>query len=340
MMFQEFPDDNKNDDFLNEFRQKIADQSAANFEEKRIEMKRSKSVFIGAVSGVALAGIVGWFVLSPRYAVNNPEEIPVIRRPQTAIKVQPSDPGGMEILNQDKSVYDIVEKKPEDDTKIENLLPPPEQPKLPVIEPVTPAAVVADNKIEIPETLTTEKEAEKVIAKAPKATPAKEEAEDKVVSIKEASQAATVVPAKVETVKIVKGEKVKVPNKNWQIDAKTEAAAKIQQAPASAPVTAEVSAPKVPAAPTAASKTAPAGTWQVQLMSSQNKKAIENAWNTLVKKYPPLQGQPHEIETADLDFDGIFYRLKAGAFADRAGADGLCRDIKALGGTCIVKKKQ
>ena len=43
-MFQEFPDDSKNDDFLNEFRQKIADQSAANFEEKRIEMKRSKSV--------------------------------------------------------------------------------------------------------------------------------------------------------------------------------------------------------------------------------------------------------------------------------------------------------
>ena len=39
-MFQEFPDDSKNDDFLNEFRQKIADQSAANFEEKRIEMKR------------------------------------------------------------------------------------------------------------------------------------------------------------------------------------------------------------------------------------------------------------------------------------------------------------
>ena len=161
-MFQEFPDDNKNDDFLNEFRQKIADQSAANFEEKRIEMKRSKSVFIGAVSGVALAGIVGWFVLSPRYAVNNPEEIPVIRRPQTAIKVQPSDPGGMEILNQDKSVYDIVEKKPEDDTKIENLLPPPEQPKLPVIEPAAPAAVVADNKIKIPETLTTERKRKKL----------------------------------------------------------------------------------------------------------------------------------------------------------------------------------
>jgi cell division septation protein DedD len=141
-----------------------------------------------------------------------------------------------------------------------------------------------------------------------------------------------VAPAKVDTVKIVKGEKVKVPNKDWSINEKTEAAAKLQQAPASVPV-------PTTAEKTVSAKAAPAGTWQVQLMSSQNKKATENAWNTLVKKYPPLQGQPHEIETADLDFDGVFYRLKAGAFADRSGADNLCRDIKALGGTCIVKKK-
>ncbi len=331
-MFQEFPDDSKNDDFLNEFRQKIADQSAANFEEKRIEMKRSKSVFIGAVSGVALAGIVGWFVLSPRYAVNNPEEIPVIRRPQTAIKVQPSEPGGMEILNQDKSVYDIVEKKPEDDTKVENLLPPPEQPKLPIIEPAPQAASVPNDMFEKAETVPVQDEAPKVIAEAQKIVAAKEEAEEKVVSIKEASQAAVVAPAKVDTVKIVKGEKVKVPNKDWSINEKTEAAAKLQQAPASVPV-------PTTAEKTVSAKAAPSGTWQVQLMSSQNKKATENAWNTLVKKYPPLQGQPHEIETADLDFDGVFYRLKAGAFADRSGADNLCRDIKALGGTCIVKKK-
>lgn len=110
-MFQEFPEDNKGDDFLNEFRQKIADQSSNNIEERRNEMKRSKSVFIGAVSGVALAGVVGWFILAPQYSDSGNVEIPVIRRPQTAVKVQPSEPGGMEILNQDKSVYDIIEKK-------------------------------------------------------------------------------------------------------------------------------------------------------------------------------------------------------------------------------------
>ena len=43
-MFQEFPEDNKGDDFLNEFRQKIADQSSANLEERRNELKRSKKI--------------------------------------------------------------------------------------------------------------------------------------------------------------------------------------------------------------------------------------------------------------------------------------------------------
>ena len=60
-MFQEFPEDNKGDDFLNEFRQKIADQSSNNIEERRNEMKRSKSVFIGAVSGSGRRGRLVYF---------------------------------------------------------------------------------------------------------------------------------------------------------------------------------------------------------------------------------------------------------------------------------------
>lgn len=330
-MFQDFPEDNKNDDFLNEFRQKIADQSAASFEEKRNEMKRSKSVFIGAVSGVALAGIVGWFVLSPRYAINNPEEIPVIRRPQTAIKVQPSEPGGMEILNQDKSVYDIVEKKANEPT-VENLLPPPEQPKLPVIEAQAPVVVPAPvAPAENLEALIADSNTPKVIKEAQKIMVAQEVSEDKVVTIKEASTEtqAIVIPAKVETIKVDNSaklaEKAAAKAKDWNLDENPEAPA-------------PVALPSVPAS-TNVSASIPAGSWQVQLMSSQNKKAVEAGWNSMVKKYSVLKNQPHEIEAADLDFDGVFYRLKTGAFNNKADADSLCRDIKALGGTCIVKKK-
>ncbi len=329
-MFQEFPDDNRNDDFLNEFRQKISTQDTSAFEERRNEMKRSKSVFIGAVSGVALAGIVGWLVLSPQYAQNTNIEIPVIRKPQTAIKVQPSEPGGMEILNQDKSVYEIIEKKNGSEPVVENLLPPPEAPKMPVIQAQQPlvsefeiqapvqAPVVQDNPTI--DKIIAESQKDEVIAEAKQiievkeAVAVKEEPAEKVVSIAEVSQEVIVEAPKPEPVKEVKPEPAK--------EVKTE--------------TPKVEEPKPT---TVVLKDIPVGSWQVQLMSSQNKNAVSKSWDSLSKKYAVLKNQPHEIEEADLGFDGIFYRLKAGAFKDRSGADNLCKDIKALGGSCIVKKK-
>lgn len=307
-MFSNLDNDNKDDDFLDEFRQKLGGQDMENFEEKKNEINRSKNVFIGAVSGIALAAVVGWFVLSPRYADAPDAELPVIRRPQNAVKIQPAEPGGMEILNQDKSVYDIIEKKDTSAPVVENLLPPPEEPQLPVIA-AQPETTVADRVTAQIQPTIVEEKAEEIIrvAEAPKPQPVQEP----------------------------KAEPAPVPL--------SQAAAEPAPAPAPEPVVRpepqHAPQPKAAPAPQPQPKAAAAGSWQVQLMSSPNKTAIDSAWKNLVKKYPVLNGQPHEIETADLGSKGTFYRLKAGAFADRAGADNLCNDLKALGGSCIVKKK-
>ncbi len=303
-MFANF-DDNKNDDFLDEFRQKLNTDSSESFEERKNEINRSKNVFIGTVSGIALAAVVGWFVLSPRYAENNSADIPVIRRPQTAVKVQPAEPGGMEILNQDKSVYDIIEKKETDTPKVENLLPPPEEPQMPVISAAQETAPVVEQAEEII------KVAEVKVAPAPVPQPAPEE--KPVEAPKTISQAAAETKAPVAEVKVA--EKAPTPAAEPQKEApKTESKPEVKTV-------------------------AVTGPWQVQLISSPNRKAVDTAWEGLVKKYPVLQGQSREIETADLGAKGTYYRLKAGGFADRNGADKLCNEIKALGGTCIVKKK-
>ena len=84
---------------------------------------------------------------------------------------------------------------------------------------------------------------------------------------------------------------------------------------------------------------APNGSWQIQLISSPNKSAMEKAWKDLKQKYTALKNLPHEVESADLGKKGTFYRLKAGAFQNREDADKLCNSIKAAGGSCIVKKK-
>ncbi len=326
-MFPDFPDNNKNDDFLNEFRQKIAEQSNISFEERKNELNKSRSVFIGAVSGVVLAGIVGWFVLSPRYAQNGDVELPVIRRPQTAIKVQPTEPGGMEILNQDKSVYNILDKSEDNKKVVENLLPPPEQPKMPVIAPKEDAAPASINDVisqaekEVKDTTVAE-QAEKIVnvESAPKVSAVKNEPKpEETKTLAQATQELSATAPKAEPKK----------------------AESSKEAPKAEPVksvyNAQIKDGKV------VSNSEPSmiqnGVWQVQLISSNNKSSVEKSWKSLNKKYNMLSGLPYEIETADLGAKGVYYRLKAGAFPDRSGADDLCNDIKALGGTCFVKKK-
>jgi len=281
--------DKNNDELLNDLRQKLANQTSLEYEEKRNELNVSKNVFIGAVSGIALAAVVGWFVLSPHYAGNNNNEIPIIRRPQEAIKVQPEDRGGMEILNQDKTVYNIIDKENVDNPAVERILPPPEEPQLPEIKPEneTPNIfeVTAENTPSVPSTEKTIKAAEEIIKEETNQTP---------------KMAKTI---KLEPVKETKEPKiVKTPSTENNIVSAT-------------------------------------GPWRVQLMASTNRNAVANSWKSLTSKYRTLQNQPHEIETADLGAKGTFYRLHAGAFNDRSGADNLCKDIKALGGSCIVKKK-
>ncbi len=323
-MFKEFPDDDSRvDDFLNEFRQKISDQNIENIEEKKEEMKRSKSVFLGIVGGVILAGIVGKLILAPQYQADSEKDIPVIRRPQTAIRVQPNEPGGMDIPNQDKSVYNIIEKK--DDNGVENLLPPPEAPKLPVIA----AQDLPEVNDKILDENTTLPEAEKIIQKA--------EAKTAVTTAEIIKKAEETAPEPVKEEKVAQAQPAAAEVKAQPEPAKVEV--KTAEAKTVEPKT-EKAEPekKAPVAQPASHAKAVAGDWQIQLMSSPNKAAVVKAQSDLGKKYK-IADLPFEIESAVLDMNKTFYRLKTGAFKNRADADKVCNDIKALGGTCIVKKK-
>ncbi|MGE5516691.1 MAG: SPOR domain-containing protein, partial [Bacteroidota bacterium] len=57
--------------------------------------------------------------------------IPVIKADERPIKIRPDDRGGMQVPNQDKLVYERMEQG-EGDSKVERLLPTPEQPQVPV----------------------------------------------------------------------------------------------------------------------------------------------------------------------------------------------------------------
>lgn len=302
-MFREFSDNSRSEEFLNEFRQKMADQTASNIEERQDEMRRSRSVFIGAVSGLIFAGAVSWLVLYSGYINNEPEQIPVIRRSPEAVKSLPKDRGGMKVENQDKTVYNILENKDDTNVVVEKVLPVPEKPKLPEIsaqdipeEVAMPAKAptTIDDIIETASEAVVNKAAKNIKSTEEEKIDSKPEAENKPAA------EAKVVSAQVQNVEKTEPQKTQ---------------------------------------PQQSAKVAEKGDWQIQLMSSPNRDAIEKSWLDLNKKYAVLSGLEYEIETADLGSSGIFYRLKAGAFAQKADADEICAKIKASGGSCIVKKK-
>lgn len=304
-MYQDFF--NKNDDYLSEFKQKVANQKIATLEERRTELARSRNNFLGTFAGIALAGVVGWFVLAPQYAETE-KEIPIIRRPQTAVKIKPENPGGMDIPNQDKNIYNIVEKKDVNNTVVENLLPKPETPKLPDIVPeISDVNENADNLDQIVDEVSSNKTSEIAEKTAPAAVDAPTVSNSNV-------------PAKPADLLA----------DNLDPNIKTKPAA-IEKAPAPLIKEEKTAAATVPA---------DAGGWQIQLIASKNKAAVEKTWVDLSSKYADLKKMPYEVQASDLGVQGMFYRLRAGSFADKAAAVQACNDLKAKGlRDCIAKEK-
>lgn len=73
----------------------------------------------------ALAGII-WYAY-PRGAEKYTDiDVPVVKAETAPIKMEPVDPGGMEVPHQDSTVFEPLEKKPA--AEVEKLQPTPEEP--------------------------------------------------------------------------------------------------------------------------------------------------------------------------------------------------------------------
>ncbi|MFN3314541.1 MAG: SPOR domain-containing protein [Hyphomonas sp.] len=79
------------------------------------------------------------------------------------------------------------------------------------------------------------------------------------------------------------------------------------------------------------------GPFLVQLAALRTEEAAETAWRRVTSSAPELyHGASKRIQRADLGSEGVFYRLRVGAFADRAEAAAFCEAVKEAGAACIV----
>lgn len=77
------------------------------------------------------------------------------------------------------------------------------------------------------------------------------------------------------------------------------------------------------------------GSWSVQLGAYDSAGVAQDAWGRAVRRTPLLKGMTPTSASVTTNA-GSFQRLAVGGF-DRAGADTLCRKVRAGGGNCFVR---
>ena len=278
------------------------------------------------VSGAGLGG----FLFGDRLIGMGSEmtgQVPTVHAAQGPIKVRPENPGGQEIPFRDYDINNRM-KGEEASTRVENLLPPPEQAKAPPHAAPAPAAGgaqapqgAARSEALLPETPPAP--APQPVAKAPvpKAVPAPQAAE--VPPSKAGSQGPLQLVPKAPTAPAAE-----------QVAAPPPPAPEVKPAPAPAQPQTAKTVPQV--APQTAPARVSAG-WQVQLAAARDIKAAQAEGERLKTKHSDLLGSLRvTVMQADLGAKGVFYRIRLGPAKDQDHARALCAQLSKRGQGCLA----
>ena len=273
-----------------------------------LKRRRTKPLLIfgGFIFVPVLAIIFLWW-----YSWSDEEYmVPLIKAPKGPYKVRPEIPGGMEILNKDMDIYNVLENRPEKPST-ERLTSAPSD-----ITSLTKPKISIRSKKEVRpssgkiEEILNEKNTLEKISRN-KIDRNNIENKDNLGRSKKSRDAG--LETKLKTVeksigsiekKLEKGiglvknkEVVKLDNVGTQI-------------------------------------------FRVQLLSVRKKESAEAEWKRLSKRYRQiLSGLESYVVRADLGAKGIYYRLQAGSFEDKSTATKVCAKLAQVKISCFVIKQ-
>ncbi len=280
----------------------------------------------GLLLGGAVAAGVAWAVVE--FAVRGPApDAPVrlVEAPTEPYKVRPDDPGGLEIPNRDKLIYETLETdEPEEGP--EQILPPPEEPVSPQAAagtgapdaaPAPPPSEEAPPPAaaeETPPALETPPRAEAAAAPvAPPLPPASPPRAETPAGRTAANEAPERAAAREAPAPPAGADGVPVPARRPARLARTEAPAR------------------------GSASWATPGSVLIELGASMERADMERLWERLRRRHETaLAGRDPLILRTDRGERGSLYRLRAGPFADRAAAERTCARLDARGLDCIV----
>ena len=249
---------------------------------------------------LAGGGWAGWM-----YLQNEPEEVvsadgvPMIEAPKFELKEKPTDPGGMDVPDRDKLVYDRMSGENDGvQPGVERLLPPPETPLEPPAA-VAPAEGAPRAVVDMPPPA------------APEAVP--------TVAVEAVTPEGAAAPV------------------DMAAPAAPTAVSEPAVPSAPAPATEQTAAPAAPVA--AKSSAPAGQGYLIQLSAVRTEQAAQDEWARMVKKNADvLGGLEPVIQRADLGAKGIYYRVRGGWLASRAEAKAICDELTRRNVGCIIAK--
>ncbi len=278
---------------------------------------------------VAVLGAGAFYALSSgshSTTAQRDEDLPVVRADERPFKVLPQDPGGLEVPNRDKLVYNRmrgVAEAPE----VERLLPGPERPLPPPELPAAALSPAADAggtaAIPAPTPVVAEAEAVPAVAEPPiinapavpatvAAPPPVAEAEPQAVAGASSLRPVARPAAKPGESRVAAEAKPSSPVKTVALDTKL-------------PPPSEAKPPLA------------GGRFQVQLGAMSSPELAQAQWAKLLASNPDILGRMRpSIARADLGDKGTFYRLRAGPIDGPERAQQVCKALSGRSISCIV----
>ncbi|MCB8822095.1 SPOR domain-containing protein [Microvirga rosea] len=304
-----------------------------------MEKPRSRKglIAIGAVLSAAVIGGGAAFFMGGAHSAIGGGEPPLIKATNEPIKVQPQNPGGVEIPNQNKQIYERTNQDAE--TKVVNR---------------------AEQPVDVKQAVRMNAASEATGATSPSPHPVNglnlgEPRKVRTVTIRPDGSSASDAPAKATAVAAAPPAMTMPAAAQPQAApqpkpaASTPAAATPRAAPApvaEAPSDASTQQKPQPqrvasAQPTAVAPSAPSaapaeGGFAVQLGLANSEAAAQKVLVGFQKKYPELEGQPGLIRKAEVNGNTIF-RVRVGPMS-RDDASTLCSKVQGQGGQCFVAK--
>lgn len=271
----------------------------------RKESLRILPISIAATALLLFGGVV--FYAYSQGVRSGSEGLAPLLTPEHVAKVLPDDPGGMKVPHQDKLVYNQIEGQI-DDSQVERLLPPPEQP----IKPPAAKPNITKSESDIPPIPSiTGPIKPKVKSKEPLLINPNAEKEDDAPL----AQSDLVAPSVTPTTNSVEATREKVEAISTQTVAETTKAK-----------------PDV----SKASLINKAKDWRVQIGAVGSDDKARSEFNRHQKKHKDLLGKLG-LEVQKVKVNGKdYFRIRIGPVLDKNAAVNLCGKLKSRGLACIT----